>query len=538
MPAADVRAAAALLGKPNKSSILFEKGIIWSGTQNKQVMSTYANLALLIGALGRPGQVFGRQGGHQSAYMYDFDWPHPQGGDDRRNLWQELEKGTIKALVVSICNPIRMQQQSTQLRGFMEQVPFVVDMNVRPSDITQVADVVLPAATWGEYTYTRENLERRLRVNQGFVPPAGESRAEYLIFNDIARRFGEKHGIVDPDEWQYADWESVYDAMRETEEGKALGLNLLSSQALVELGNNGIQMPCTEQDGELVGLKRYYEDDFPTDSGKASFTPYDQEWTDAEPLAFLPEEIRPNDEYPYFLTTVRYQAVWQSGYTYRWTTELAKQVLYNEITVNPEDASTIGVADGDWLEITNQYSRCEGVTNVSDMVPKGVMSVIFGWQGPTDADGFGNPAYYGNALIGGGKLQQKSNAAFFKNNRCAAAKLDRPPITGGVGPRNELRRPHERRLRTAGRCGQPGQRRHRPARRRLSDDMPPRRPARRGDGGVARGARQRRRRATHGCRDGARRRRLEPGDSRAGGRPLVVTAVPRGGDGRLRLPLR
>ena len=69
--------------------------MIWSGTQNDAVMSSYANLALLLGSIGRPGQVFGRQGGHQSAYMYDFDWPHPQGGDERRNLWQELEKGTI-----------------------------------------------------------------------------------------------------------------------------------------------------------------------------------------------------------------------------------------------------------------------------------------------------------------------------------------------------------------------------------------------------------------------------------------------------------
>ena len=93
VPAAKVRKAAQLLGKPNKSSILFEKGVIWSGTQNAAVMNSYANLALLVGSVGRPGQVFGRQGGHQCAYMYDFDWGHPQAGDLRRNLWQELAEG-------------------------------------------------------------------------------------------------------------------------------------------------------------------------------------------------------------------------------------------------------------------------------------------------------------------------------------------------------------------------------------------------------------------------------------------------------------
>jgi anaerobic selenocysteine-containing dehydrogenase len=206
VPAAKVRKAAALLGNPKKTSILFEKGVIWSGTQNESVMSSYANLALLLGSIGREGRVFGRQGGHQSAYMYDFDWPHPQGGDDRRNLWQELEKGTIDVLIFSICNPLRMQQQTTQLTQFAKRVPFVVDMNIRPQDTTAIADVVLPAAAWGEYTYTRENLERRLRVNQQFYDAPGEVIAEYLIFVKIAQRLASKFGIIDPAEWQFAKW--------------------------------------------------------------------------------------------------------------------------------------------------------------------------------------------------------------------------------------------------------------------------------------------------------------------------------------------
>ena len=186
-----------LLGKPNKTSILFEKGVIWSGTQNEAVLHAYANLALLLGSVGRPGQVFGRQGGHQSAIMYDFDWPHPQANADLRgNLWQQLQKGAIDLLLVGIANPIRMQQQSTQLRQFVEKVPFVIDLNIRPSDITEVADVVLPSTAWGEYTYTRENLERRVRVNQQFYDPPGEARPDYLIYLQIGKKIADKYGIL------------------------------------------------------------------------------------------------------------------------------------------------------------------------------------------------------------------------------------------------------------------------------------------------------------------------------------------------------
>ncbi len=435
VPAAKVHAAARLLGKPNKTSILFEKGLIWQGTQNEAVISTYANLALLLGSVGREGQVFGRQGGHQDAYMFDFDWPHPQeDGLKRRNLWQELEKGNIDFLLAAICNPLRMSQQAEQLRGFVEKVPFVVEINIRPSDMTEVADVVLPSTQWGEYTYTRTNLERRLRINNQFCDPPGEAHADYLIFADIARRFAEKHGTLDPEEWPYQDHASVYEAAQQTEEGKTLGLNLLSRDRLKQLGTNGVQIPITKKGGKLVGTARVYEDEFETDNGKANFVAHDQKWTGGDPLAFLPDEIKPNDQYPYFVTTVRYQAVWQSGYTYRWTTELAKQVPYNEVTINPQDAQKLGVSDGDWVKLENQFSSTEGVAKVSDVCPPGVMSSIFAWQGPSDVNANGEPSFYANNLVAGGSLQQPSNAAFFKNTRAKATKIDRAPVTAESAP--------------------------------------------------------------------------------------------------------
>src|ERR687897_753919 len=439
VPADKVRRAAKLLGRPNKTSILFEKGLIWQGTQNEAVMSTYANLALLLGAVGQEARVFGRQGGHQDAYMFDFDWPHPQAdGIKRRNLWHELRDGSIDFLLVTICNPLRMSQQTKQLREFVEKVPFVVEVNIRPSDMTAVADVSLPSTQWGEYSYTRANLERRLRINNQFCAPPGEPRSDYQIIVDIARRFAEKHGTLDAAQWQFDDHASVYEGLQQTKEGKALGMDLLSRDRLKQLGNNGIQIPIARKGGQLVGTKRAYEDKFATEDGKANFVPRNQNWTDADPIAFLPEEIKPNDQYPYFVTTIRYQAVWQSGYTYRWTTELAKQVPFNEITINPKDAEELSVEDGDWVQLENQYATCDGVANVSDMCPPGVMSVIFGWQGPSDENPNGEPRFYANNLVAGGNLQQPSNAALYKNTRAKATKLDRGPVTAENAPTMSL----------------------------------------------------------------------------------------------------
>jgi arsenite oxidase large subunit len=430
VPAAKVHKAAALLGRPKKTSILFEKGVIWSGTQNAAVISSYANLALLLGSIGSEGRVFGRQGGHQSAYMYDFDWPHPQDGDLRRNIWQELEKGTIDALIFSVCNPLRMQQQATQLARFVGRVGFIVDMNMRPSDVTKVANVVLPAAAFGEYTYTRENLERRLRVNQQFYDAPGEVVAEYLIFARIAQRLASRHGLVDAGEWQYSSWEDVFNGMRATKEGKGVGIDQVTPAELAALGTNGIQEPITREGNTLHGTERIYTDKFATDDGRARFIANDYQWTDADPLAWMPEPIKPNAAYPFFVTTVRYQTVWQSGYTYRYLTDLAaRSIPYMEFMVHPTDAKKVGLKDGDWGQLYNQYSTCFGVVNVTDEVQPGLVSAIFAWQGPSDDNPYGMPQYYANNLVAGGELQQKSNGAFFKNTRAGLKKAKVPGLT-------------------------------------------------------------------------------------------------------------
>jgi arsenite oxidase large subunit len=457
VPAAKVRRAAALLGAPNKTSILFEKGIIWSGTQNEAVMSTYANLALLLGSIGRPGQVFGRQGGHQSAYMYDFDWPHPQDGNDRRNLWQELQKGTIGLLIFAIANPLRMQQQATQLTQFAQKVPFIVDVNIRPQDTTKIADVVLPAAAWGEYTYTRENLERRLRVNQKFYDAPGQVLPEYLIFTRLGKAIGQRHGLVDPNEYNFNSWEDVFNGMRATKEGKDVGIDLITPAQLAALGTNGIQEPITRQGNTFVGTERAYVDKFATADGKARFVAKDQQWTDADPLAFLPEPVKPNAQYPFFITTIRYQTVWQSGYTFRYLTDLAAHSQpYMEFVVHPDDAKKAGLKDGDWAEVRNQYSRTQGVVNVSDEVQPGLISAIFGWQAPSDTNQYGMPQFYANNLVAGGEqAQQKSNGAFFKNARGALRKLDRAPITAGTAPGYSLKAREGRAITAPGMDGNP-----------------------------------------------------------------------------------
>jgi anaerobic selenocysteine-containing dehydrogenase len=128
--------------------------------------------------------------------------------------------------------------------------------------------------------------------------------------------------------------------------------------------------------------------------------------------------------------------MWQSGYTYRYLKDLANHSLpFMEFMVNPKDAKKAGLKDGDWAEVSNQFSRTEGVVNVTTEVPPGVISALFGWQGPNDSSPNGDPQFYANNLVAGGaEAQQKSNGAFYKNARGALKKLNRAPKTAKNAP--------------------------------------------------------------------------------------------------------
>ena len=286
-----------------------------------------------------------------------------------------------------------MSQQTKQLREFVEKVPFVVEINIRPSDMTAVADVSLPSTQWGEYTYTRANLERRLRINNQFCDPPGEARADYLIVAEIARRFAEKHGTLEPAQWQFDDHASVYEALQpDRRRARRSGLNLLSRDRLKQLGTNGIQIPITKQGGELVGTKRAYEDKFDTPDGKANFVAARPELDRRRP-ARLPARARssPTTSTP---TSSPRSATRRSGSPATPTAGPRTSPSRSRTTRSRSTQRTrekLGVSDGDWVQLENQYATCDGVANVSDVCPPGVMSAIFGWQGPTDENPNGEP---------------------------------------------------------------------------------------------------------------------------------------------------
>ena len=303
--AALIHQAAEMLAKPKadgsrvKASIGIEKGFYWSNnTGNTNAISS---LATICGAGGRPGQVVGRFGGHQRGGQSGGGYPRnksPEKVPGRRRRAIDCDRymysGHTKfahvigtTWIQSMCgsqglqnkfmelvtnNPHQIRSHDKQeiidtLKARADSGGMVVinqDIYLRDPIGARFADIVFPAATWGEENFMRANGERRLRLYQKFYDAPGFAKPDWWIVGQLAKKMG----------FDGFDWNNANDVAEEASrfsrngrksfhmikvaahrEGKTL------HQKMAEFGTDGIQGPTTYNysTGELHGSKRLHD---------------------------------------------------------------------------------------------------------------------------------------------------------------------------------------------------------------------------------------------------------------------------------------
>ena len=214
--------AAPVDGERPKSTLLYEKGLYC--THNYESTAALGNLSVLIGARGQPGRATSRMGGHQrggiSAAPYPFDksptefegeklemdcdrwavegktrmvwsigndWVNGSGASQflARRL-REMTRETSPQITSPVPSVVVAQLKQRVDAGGM----FIVQSEIYLNDNSEFADIVLPAATWGEGDFTRNNAERRLRPYGKIMDPPGEAKPDWQAVAEVARKMG------------------------------------------------------------------------------------------------------------------------------------------------------------------------------------------------------------------------------------------------------------------------------------------------------------------------------------------------------------
>ena len=247
----------------------------------------------------------------------------------------------------------------------------LVDSDMYPVDPlnTQFADIVLPAACWGELDFARCNAERRLRLYAKFNDASGEAKPDWWAIGQFAQKMG----------FEGFDWEDgnqIFEEAARHSRGGVLDYYALAVHAkregkrahekLREFGATGIQTPLRVAGGELVGTPKLHDPSndwgeledvttdkkwlyaFGTHTGKANMlkAPWDNDsWSD------FYEAIKPRTgKGEIWITNGRVNETWQSGFDDLRKPELAKRWPWPHIVIHPHDAAPHGIESGDLVE--------------------------------------------------------------------------------------------------------------------------------------------------------------------------------------------
>ncbi len=409
VPAEQIREAARLIGTARRLLSTVLQGFYQSHQATAAAVSVN-NIHIIRGMLGRPGcgvlQMNGqptaentRECGADGDLPGFRNWSNQEHIKDLARVWnidpmaiphysapthlmqmmRYAEQGSLRFLWVSGTNPAVSLPELHRIRSILSQERlFLVVQDIFASETAQLADVVLPAATWGEKTGTFTNVDRTVHLSEKAVDPPGEARPDLDIFIEFARRLDlrDKDGapLV-----KWADAEGAFEGWKRCSAGRPCDYTGLSYDKL--RGGSGIQWPCNAENPD--GTERLYVDgrfwsatDYCESHGRDMVTGAPLEPAEYRALnpdakaiikaaEYLPPHEVPGAEYPFQLITGR------TLYQFHTRTKTARapqlQAAAPDVWVEmaAADAARYGLAEGDWLEISTPRGRVVARVRVS-----------------------------------------------------------------------------------------------------------------------------------------------------------------------------
>lgn len=316
--------------------------------------------------------------------------PHWAPPTHAMQIFRFAEEGSIRFLWITATNPAVSLPELHRIRAILSQKRlFVVVSDAFLTETALLADVVLPAAMWGEKTGTYTNADRTVHLSDKAVEPPGEARSDFEMFLDYAQRMG----FADKDGnplLAFTTPEEAFEEFGRISAGRPCDYSGLTYERL--RGSAGIQWPCNADFPD--GRERLYtEHEFPTDpdycesyghdliSGAenepdeyAAHNPKGRALLKAAEYVASPE--LPSDEYPLLLNTGRTVYQWHTRTKSARAPELQQAAPEAWVELAPEDAERLGIADGDLVAVESARGRVEAPARLTG-IREGVVFLPF-----------------------------------------------------------------------------------------------------------------------------------------------------------------
>jgi assimilatory nitrate reductase catalytic subunit len=388
------------LGRTPHPMILTARG---PEQQSQGVSNTlaYINVALALGAVGRPYAGFGcltgqgnGQGGREHgqkadqlpgyrridddearAHMADI-WGVPASaipgpGKSAYEMLTSIGRGGgVRALLVMGSNIAVSAPNAVMVGERLRMLEFLVVADFFLSETAALADVVLPCTQWAEEDGTLTNLEGRVLRRRKVADPPDGVRSDIEILCALGQRLGHRR------QFAFAGSEAVFDELRRASRGGPADYSGITYERVE--ADYGVFWPCPSIGHP--GTERLFIDSFPTPSHRARFHPVSHRTIGEDTSA----------EFPLYLTTGRILTQYQSGTQTRRTRILGDTEPFVEI--HPSTAQVAGVAAGDRVLLTTKRGSATFVVRTTTAIREDTIFVPFHWAGEQSVNRLTNAA--------------------------------------------------------------------------------------------------------------------------------------------------
>jgi predicted molibdopterin-dependent oxidoreductase YjgC len=262
-----------------------------------------------------------------------------------------------RAMYIMGENPMLSSPDLRHVQKALESLDFLVVQDIFLTETAQLADVVLPAASFAEQEGTFLNTERRAQRVRRAIRPVGQSKPDWEIIQALAQKLNLP--------WRHQSPKEIWDEVRR------LTPHYFGGMSYARLEEQGLQWPCPteEHPGTPIMHRRSWrgeENRFARGIGQFSTVDY-------RPLA----TEKADDRYPFILTTAR------NLYQYHTRSMTGKVHGLNELfgeermQVNSRDAEKLGITSGDLVKVESPRGSISTRVEISEQVPEGLVSMTF-----------------------------------------------------------------------------------------------------------------------------------------------------------------
>jgi assimilatory nitrate reductase catalytic subunit len=401
VPEHQLRRASHMLGEARTAMLLTARGTEQQSHGVDNVLA-FVNLILALGHAGKPFSGYGcltgqgnGQGGREHGQKADqlpgyrrLDNPvHraevaaiwgiepeslPRPGLSASELLDALgPAGGIHALLIMGSNPAISAPAVGRVRDRLASLDLLVVADPFLSETASLADIVLPVAQWAEEEGTMTNLEGRIILRRRAMPPPPGVWTDTEILKALADRLGCGDLFADAPR-------AIFEELRRASAGGVADYAGVTYDRIAE--GDGIFWPCPAEDHP--GTPRLFLDRFATPDGRARF----------HPVEYRPAAEETDQDYPFYLTTGRLLAHYQSGTQTRRVPALNTAEPEPFAEIHPDVARSAGIAQGELVRLVTRRGTAEFRARLDPTMRLDTVFVPFHWGGRACANLLTNPA--------------------------------------------------------------------------------------------------------------------------------------------------